>query len=153
MKTLLKRLTRSKKGLSEIVASLMLILIVTIAGVIVYAYSVSVIGSSSSNFDLQTTQSEDLAKERFQIIRVWSNGQNQLNLTVLNYGKTDLTINAVYVNGTAVAQFVSGNGVAIGVDQLVNVKFTLPFTIQSGSLIEILAVSARGGKNTVIYSA
>lgn len=149
---MLKRLMRNKKGLSEIIASLLLILIVTSAGVVVYAYSVKVIGSSSSNFNLQNAQNEEQAQERFQIIRVWSSNQNQLNLTILNYGMTDLTIVAVYINGTSVTQFISGNAVTIGVDQLINVRFTSPLTVQSGSL-QILAVSQRGGKNTVFYGA
>ena len=148
---MLKRLMRNKKGLSEIIASLLLILIVTSAGVVVYAYSVKVIGSSSSNFNLQNAQNEEQAQERFQIIRVWSS-QNQFNLTILNYGMTDLTIVAVYINGTAVTQFISGNAVTIGADQLINVRFTSPLTVQSGSL-QILAVSQRGGKNTVFFEA
>jgi len=149
---LLKRLRDSKKGVAEVIGSLVIILIVAIAGTIVYAYSVNVIGSSSSNFNLQTTQNEELLQERFEIIKVWSN-QNQLNLTLFNYGQTDLSIVAVYINGTAVPQFTSGNTVKIGEGQLLNVKFTSPFFVQSGSCLEILAISARGGRNTVFYQA
>lgn len=153
MKALLERLIRCNKGIAEIVGSLVLILIVTAAGVIVYAYSVNVMSSSSSNYDLQTTQSEQQAQERFEAVRVWLNSPNQLNLTILNYGKTDLTIDAVYINSTKVTQFTSGRAVTIGIGQLVNVKFTSPLAIQTGSSVEVLVVSQRGGKSTVFFKA
>jgi hypothetical protein len=149
---MLKRLRENKKGVAEIIGSLVIVLIVAFAGTIVYAYSINVIGSSNSNLNLQTTQSEQLLQERFEIIREWSN-QNQLNLTIYNYGQTDLSLVAVYINGTAVQQFTSGNTIQIGEGQLVNIKFTSPITFQTGSNLEILAISARGGRNTVLYQA
>jgi hypothetical protein len=149
---LLKRLRESKKGIAEVIGSLIIILIVAIAGVVVYAYSVNVIDSSSSRLGLQTSQNEDLLKERFEIVQVWSN-QNQLNVTILNYGQIDLSISSIYVNGTAVSVFQSGNSVLTGTGEIVNVEFTSPLVIQSNSCLQILAVSERGGKNTILYQA
>jgi hypothetical protein len=147
---LLKRLKESRKGVAEVVGSLIIILIVAIAGVIVYAYSVDVIGTTSSRFSLQTAQNEELIQERFEIVRVWSN-QDIVNITVLNYGRTDLSIVSVYVNGTAVSIYDSGNSITIGPGQLVNVQFVSPLEIPVDSYLEILAISERGGKNTVLY--
>ncbi len=152
MNNLLRRLRESKRGVAEVIGSLVIILIVSLAGVVVYAYSVNIMGSYNSNFNLQTAQSEGLLKERFEIVGVWLN-QNQLNLTVLDYGQTDLSVVAVYINGTAVTQFTNGNRATIGAGELVNVKFASPLTIQQGDCLEILAVSERGGKNTVLYQA
>jgi flagellin-like protein len=144
------KLRSSKKGLSEIIGSLILIMIVSISGVIVYAYSVNIIGSSSSDFNIRTSQNEELLKEKFQILRVWMN-QNQMNLTILNWGQTDFTISAVYVNGLAVTNLELKNSVTVGPSELANVEFTLPFNAQSGSSLEVLVVSDRGGKNSAIY--
>ncbi len=152
MDILLKRLINCKKGVAEVIGSLIIILIVAVAGVVVYAYSLNVMSSSSSNFNLQSVQREQQAQERFQILRVWSN-QNQFNVTILNHGQTDLTVAAVYLNGTASTQYTGGKDTTIGVGQLVNVKFTSPITVQSGSTVQILAVSERGGKTTVLYEA
>jgi flagellin-like protein len=147
----LTKLRASKRGLSEIIGSLILIMIISISGVIVYAYSVNIIGTSSTNFNIRTVQNEELLKEKFQILRVWMH-QNQMNLTILNWGQTDFTTAAVYINGLAVTQFTKYS-VTIGPGELANVEFTLPFTAQSGSSLEVLVVSDRGGKNSVIYQA
>jgi flagellin-like protein len=146
----LTKLRTSKKGLSEVIGSLILIMIVSISGVIVYAYSVNIIGTSSTDFSIRTVQNEELLKEKFQILRVWMH-QNQMNLTILNWGQTDFTTAAVYVNGLAVIQFTSKNSVTIGPGELANVEFTLPFTAQLGSNLEVLVVSDRGGKNSAVY--
>lgn len=146
----IKKFLRCKKGISEVIGSLIIILIVTIAGVGVYAYSLNAMSSSREDLNQQTTIYGELAKERFEIIRVWSSGQH-FNVTILNYGQTDLTINAVYLNGTSVSQYLSGKDQTIGSGKLVTVEFKTPITIQSDSLLQILAVSERGGKHTVLY--
>ena len=97
---------RNNKGVSEIIASLILVLIVTSAGVVAYSYSIGAFSSSTSLFQLDTNQKERQAQERFAIIAVWSNTSSQLNLTVLNYGQIDLTIDTVYINSTSVAELL-----------------------------------------------
>lgn len=142
-------LFRNKRGVSEIIASLILILIVTSAGVIAYSYSIGAFSSFTSLFQLDTNQKEKQAQERFTIIAVWSNTSSQLNLTVLNYGQIDLTIDTVYVNWTSVANYVGGKSTTIGKGALVQVGFTSPVAIQSGSTYEIIVVSTRGSKNAI----
>jgi FlaG/FlaF family flagellin (archaellin) len=146
-------LFHNKKGVSEVIASLILMLIVSVAGVIVYSYSLGTFNSSSSFLQSQTSNEEERTQERFSIIAVWWSTSNQLNLTVLNYGRIEVAIDAVYVNGTAVSAFLSGKGITVGAGQLVWVKFTSPFSILSGNVHEILAVSERGGKNAVFWKA
>ncbi len=146
----LKRFLQNRKGISEVIGSLVLILIVTVAGVGVYAYSLNAMSSSSSNLNQRTNQLSQQSQERFEIIRAWSNDQ-QMNITVLNYGQTDLHIVAVYVNGTPAQQYMSGVDKTVGTDQLLTVEFTSPVQVTAGSNLEILAVSERGGKTTVLY--
>jgi len=146
-------LFRNKRGVSEIIASLMLVLIVTSAGVVAYSYSIGAFSSSTSLFQLDTNQKEEQAQERFAIIAVWSNTPNQLNLTVLNYGQIDLTIDMVYINSTSVGSYLGGRSTTIGKSALVQVSFTSPVTIQAGSTYEIVVVSTRGSKNAVNWKA
>ncbi len=148
---MLRRFLRCRRGVAEVIGSLVIILIVTIAGVGVYAYSLNAMASSSNNLNQKTSQLSEQALERFEIIRVWSNDQNRVNITVLNYGQTDLHIAAVYVNGTAVQQYINGMDTTVGTDKLVTVEFTSPLSVQSASCLQILAVSERGGKDTVLY--
>ncbi|MCW3999251.1 MAG: hypothetical protein NWE93_03335 [Candidatus Bathyarchaeota archaeon] len=147
---MLSRFIRCKRAVAEVVGSLIIILIVTIAGVGVYAYSVNAISQSSDNFNQKTTYYAEQAQERFEILRTWS-GNQIVNITVYNFGQTDLSIQSVYLNGTAVQNYISGRAQTIGTGQIINVKFTSPINLQDASCIEILAVSERGGKNSVLY--
>ena len=146
-----RSLSRNDKGVSEIIASLMLVLIVTSAGVIAYSYSIGAFSSFTSLFQLNTNQKEKQAQERLAVVAVW-NSSNQLNLTVLNYGQIDLTIDTVYVNSTSVASF-DGRNTTIGKGVLIPLSFTSPFAIQSGSTYEIIVVSTRGSKNAINWKA
>jgi flagellin-like protein len=153
-----ERLRSNKKGVSEIIASLLLILIITSAGVVVYAYSINAFGSSSSHFQQQTHMDEEQTLERLQIIRVWWDNLNQFNLTVLNCGEINWVINAIYINGIAVngIQVTDSSGVSVdftGLGQLALVKFISPITITSGSVYEIIVVTERGGRTSVNWKA
>ena len=139
-----------RRGISEIIGSLIIVLIVTVAGVAVYGYSLNALTASGDSFNHKTQQYSEQAQERFEVLRVWSSGQ-RLNVTLLNYGETDLQVAAVYVNGTAVQQYHSGTGATALKNQLLTVDFNSPIQIPSSASLEILVVSARGGKDTAVY--
>jgi flagellin-like protein len=143
---------RNKRGVSEIIASVVLILIVSSAGIVAYSYSIGAFSSTTSLFQLDTNMKEKQTQERFAVVTVW-NSSNQLNLTVLNYGQIDLTIDTVYINWTSVASYLGGRGATIGRGVLIQISFTSPVTIQSGSTYEIIVVSTRGSKNAVNWKA
>jgi flagellin-like protein len=142
-----------KRGVSEIIASLILILIVSVAGVVAYSISLSAFSSSSGSFQLQTIQREERTRERFAIIAVWWNTTNQLNLTILNYGRIELAVDVVYVDGTPASSYLSGKGVKTGTWNLTNVRFISSVPIQSGQTYGIAAVSERGSKNEIFWKA
>jgi hypothetical protein len=62
-----------------------------------------------------------------------------------------LQVAAIYVNGTAVQQYLNGTGIAVVKNQILTVDFNSPITITDSASLEILVVSARGGKDTAIY--
>jgi hypothetical protein len=138
---------------SEIIASVVLILIVSSAGIVAYSYSIGAFSTSASFFQSDTNLKEQQAQERFAIIAVLSYPQNKLNLTLLNYGQIDLTIDMVYVNWTTVTSYSAGRRITIAKGGLIQVSFTSPFSIQSGSTYEIITVSTRGSKNAISWKA
>jgi flagellin-like protein len=148
-----ERLLSNKRGVSEVIASLILILVVTAAGVVIYAYSVTAFSSSGSHFEQHTKLDQEQMRERFQVIRVWWDTSSQLNLTILNYGQIDITINAVYVNGTKVQHFEINGPNPGAVGELTWVTFDSPLPVPEGTVNEILVVTERGGKNTVSWKA
>jgi len=142
-----------KRGVSEVVASLLMILVVSVAGAFLYSYSMEEFGSSWSSFALQTNKREEQARERFSVIAVWWDNANQLNLTILNYGKVELAIDAVYIDGTAVTAFMSGRGQTVTREGIVSVRFSSPIVILDGQTYEVAAVSERGSRDVVYWKA
>jgi archaellum component FlaF (FlaF/FlaG flagellin family) len=151
-----RSLFRNKRGVSEIVASLIILLIVTVAGAGLYAYSLNAFSSSGSSFLLQTSGKEERAQEQLLITTVWWNVSNDyLNITVLNYGKIELVIDAVYIDGTQVlaSAYTDGKGETVATKSLVSVKFTSPVLIADGETYEIIVVSERGSNDVVYWEA
>jgi archaellum component FlaF (FlaF/FlaG flagellin family) len=147
-----KSLFRDTRGVSEVVASLVIVLVVSIAGTILYSFSMEAFNSSSSSFLLQTKSREEQAKERFSITAVWWDNNSQLNLTILNYGKIELAIDAVYVDGIK-ATINEGKDTVIVREETVQIKFTSSVSIQDEKTYEIATVSQRGSKVVVYWKA
>lgn len=145
-----------KRGVSEVVSSLMIILIVSIAGTVLYAYSTSTLSSSGSSFQLETAQKEEQARERLLIITVWWNvTSDYMNVTVLNYGKIEPVIDAMYIDGIQVpaSAYTDGRGETVAKECLVSVKFTSPVSIVNGQTYEIIAVTERGSRDVAYWKA
>jgi len=142
-----------KRGVSEVVASLMMIVLVLIASVAVYSYSVNTFGSSSSSNQLNTALKEEQARERLSIIAVWWDNASQLNVTVLNYGKIELVIDAVYVDGVHASAYISGKGDTLLRGGIAAVRFASPVSIADGHTYEITAITERGSRDVVHWEA
>jgi len=141
----LARLACDRRGVSEAISALLMMLIAIAAGTMLYSYSARSFGIAYSQFNNHISTDEQIAEERFSVLYVWSSqSNNQVNATVMNYGEVDLVIAAAYVNRTQVTQFQGGMGVSVGLAQIVNLKFTSPITITRG-LTYILIVATRRG--------
>lgn len=151
-----RSIIRNNKGVSEIVASLLIILIVSVAGAALYSYSLTTFSSSSSSFQSLTTLREERTQERLSIIAVWwdnSTGQDLMNITILNAGKIHFAIDAVYVNGTAALTFTDGRGTTVVLSDIVSVKFNSPIIIDNDQSYEIVAITERGSKDAISWKA
>ena len=83
----------------------------------------------------------------------WNVTTDYMNITVLNYGKIELAIDRVYVEGTQVSAYTSGRGATIAIGNMNSVKFTSPFQIIDGQTYEIIVVSERGSRDVVYWEA
>jgi len=145
-----------KRGVSEVIGSLIILLIVSVAGAGLYTYSLNAFNSSGSSFQLQMSEREERALERLLITAVWWNVTNDyLNVSVLNYGKIELVIDAVYIDGRQVSAstYTNGKGESVAVRSLVYVKFTSPISIIDGQTYEISVVSERGSRDVFYWKA
>ncbi len=105
-----KKLPRSKRAFSAVIASLILMLLAVAAGVVVYAYVMGWIGGAT-----QTTSHQ--GELQFDSIYANSTSPGTLKIYVRNVGGVDLTLSKIYVDGTekANATAIADAGVSIPV--------------------------------------
>jgi len=143
-----------RRGVSEIISTIILILIVSVAGSLLFTYS-SVLfqrqqGTAIRENKLSTVQ----ALELFRFSAVWWNGNDDLlNVTVYNYGKLDIAISDIYINGVRVEAYFFGRGELILTEKYLRVAFTSPVTIVAGETYSINIVSSNGVKKVGDWEA
>lgn len=139
---------RRSRAVSEVTASLILLLIVSVLGTFLYSYTLNTMGLQQEILIGETRNDAERAQERFRVIAVWWNGSGDLlNLTVLNYGKLDIKIADIYVNGESVTNYKTGRGEEICTSSWRRICFTSPLPISIGAVYEIVIVSERGVSN------
>lgn len=148
----MRSILKNKRGVSEIIASLIVILIVSIAGTTLYSYGMNIYNSSWSFSMLQINGRKESTQERLKIINVWRDSGNQLNLTILNHGKIEIAINAVYIDGKMMT-INQGNGTIILIGDKTQLLVTPSFSIQDGRTYLLIAVSERGSKDEIYWKS
>ena len=136
---------KRRRAVSEVVASLVILLVVSILGTSLYSFSLNVMRSQQENFFLQSRAEAFRAQERLKVVYVgWSGSDNTLNLTVLNHGKIEISLAEVYVNGEKVNSYNDGLGAKIVTSRLAGLSFTSPVNVAPDKLYQFVIVSERG---------
>jgi hypothetical protein len=92
-------LQKSRRGIGELLGSMMVLMIVVALGAILINFSLGTTTTSSSNLISDTRTQEDMTQERFTVLSVWWNqNDNEVWIAVFNYGKIDLYITDIYIN-------------------------------------------------------
>jgi len=134
-----------RRGVSEIIASLLILMIVSVLGTVLYTYSLNISQLQQDKLIRDTTLSTGKAQERFQVIGVWYRQSNEImNLTVLNYGKQELFVSEVYIDGVRVSNHISGFNVEIFSEEIGQIVFVTPSSLSSGIQHEIEIASVKG---------
>ena len=116
----MKRVFRSKKAFSAVIASLILMLLAVAAGVVVYAYVMGWIGGTTQN-PTRTGQMQ------FDSLSAKA-ATNNIQMYIRNVGGTNLTISKIYVEGFDTAnQTAITTGTTLGVQNVdfVNVTYAM----------------------------
>ena len=141
-----------RMGISEIISSLIILLIVSALGTILYNYSLDAMNYQKNVLESDINIALDNAQVRIKVISTQSNySANILNLTILNYGVYSVTIDDVYINNTRVQSYLDGQGVTILPLGLGHINFVSPIPIIQDALYDIVIVSLRGV--TYVYRA
>ena len=143
-----------RRGVSEIIATIILIMIVSIAGTLLFAYSSNYIQDLNDQYQRNNQITIGTAQERFTVTTVWWSGLDDfLNITVYNYGQNDIQITDVYVDGVQVSTYSFGRDTLILTEKLLQIGFTSPVAIVDGVEYRITIVSKRGVSEIVYWEA
>ena len=152
-----------RRGIGEIMGSLMILLIVAVAGAVLLNLSVTTSYANQNSLLTETKTQEDIAQERVVIISVVNAGSD-LKIVFMNYGKIDVKITDIYVDNIRYdhnkfnyyRKWVSGSWVVPypeGVSQVSDlniIDLTLVNPLLSHSFITV--VSERGGSTVLNWT-
>lgn len=143
-----------RRGVSEIISTIIIIMIVSIAGTYLFAYSANYIQNQNSQYLRENELDIGQAQERFTVSSVWWSGTgNFLNITVYNYGQNDIQISDIYVDGARVSSYAYGQNTLILTEELLQIGFTSPVAVIDGSEYKITLVSSRGVTEIIYWGA
>jgi flagellin-like protein len=116
----------SNRGVSQVIAALLLIAIAVAAAILLYVFAIGLLGSLGSSGGQQTKQ--QLIMEAYN----WNGANNAISLTVRNVGSAsiDASTTDVFVNGIKVA---AGLGGTCGITLTPGGSCTASFTAPPGS--------------------
>ncbi len=137
---------KNRLGVSEIVASLVLLLIVSSLGVFLYSITTS---TTNTQIDIARTEASreiQRAQERFRVVAATNTSVTNYTVAVLNYGDIDITISDIYVNGDDIG--ISPEEI----QSLELVTISFDYLTQTNSTLIITLVSERGISHSYSYS-
>lgn len=143
---------KSKKGVSEVVASLVVLLIVSILGTSIYSVSVTTMQKQRDAVKWTFNIESKKYMEKIKILYVnWNSTGDELEIYFLNYGNIVINIADIYLNGFRVLNYIEDRNVPVQTSDVDSIKIELPITITTGELYEVILVTGRGVSNVYIW--
>ncbi|MCQ5337694.1 MAG: hypothetical protein NO475_05845 [Candidatus Methanomethylicia archaeon] len=139
-----------KKGISEIVAILVMLLIVSSIGVVIYTYATGYFSLMSSAITERSKLDINTIKEKFVVVDIIINKSNNTEIcaAVYNYGKTSIVLKSMFINGTKAIT----NEEEILPGEFKWFNGTINMVIPSNTIINLKVVSSLGNYyETVIF--
>lgn len=138
---------RKRSGVSEIQASLIILVIVSSAGAILYTTTLEILNGYEERIDSKEAGIERVF-ERLSLASVyWSGCDDNLTIMVYDYGEFDIKVAEIYINHKRVDTYHYGNESPILPGELREIGFLCPLNILSDSLYSIIIVTERGTPN------
>ena len=88
---------KPRRGVSEILATMMVLMIVSSLGVMLYNISLSNLSNQQSNLSSSVETQKGMAQERFEIIDVIRRNDTHVIVYYVNYGSANVNISSVYL--------------------------------------------------------
>jgi archaellum component FlaF (FlaF/FlaG flagellin family) len=136
---------KSKKGVSEVVASLIVLLIISVLGTSIYSASVTMMQKQRDTMKWTTNIESEKYMEKIRILNVnWNSTIDGLKIFFLNHGNIVINVADIYLNGFRVLTYIEGRNVPIQISDIHIIKIESPITIAIGEFYEITVVTGRG---------
>jgi archaellum component FlaF (FlaF/FlaG flagellin family) len=128
---------RSKKAVSTIVATVIMVNIAVVLGVTAYLYQQNMLGVMIGNYGLYVDRNSNMMQERISIVNIRYTDRSvdtgKLNITVLNSGSRHVNISAIYLNGTDIMNEVEYVWNGVGTNQSSPSQGTYLITVGNSS--------------------
>jgi len=126
----------SKRAVSPVIATLLMIAVAVAASVIVYVWSAGLLGTLMGGGGAQVK--EQLILEAYN----WKDATAGLTVFLRNVGSSDIEVAAIYVGGTAATSGATGY---LSVKQSTSFTPTVPAGITAGTAYVVKVVTKTGG--------
>ena len=121
-------------------------------GVMLYNYAIETTLKYQESFIDQENLNSQKALEKWEIVNVnGDSSNNELNITVYNYGTFDSELDRIYVNDILATSFSSVLNKTIKAMEINKLTIKSPLSIQYDEKYTILAVSKNGVKYSYVW--
>ena len=135
----------SKKGVSEVVASLIVLLIISVLGTSIYSVSVTMMQKQRDTSKWTTNIESEKYMEKIRTLYVsWNSTSDELEIFFLNHGNVVINIADIYLNGLRVLNYIENRNVPIQISDINTIKIESPITITIGEFYEVTIITGRG---------
>ena len=142
---MVKGMHRRHRAVSEVISSLIILLVVSVLGTFLYSNALTAMGNQEDYLKRDLRIEAGKAQERVRIVSaLGSVSQDMLNITFMNYGRLDVKIVDIYVEGVRVTSYISGREDEILTQDLGTVSFTSPVPFVDDANYDLVIVSERG---------
>lgn len=139
-------------AISELYASLILLIITSTMGIMLYNYATETTLKYEESFIDKENQNYKQILERWSIVHVIGDSNNdEIKITVYNYGEFEFEIDEVYVNDVLVTSFNQLGNKTINSFDLKEISIKSPVSLGGGEKYTILIVSKNGVKSNYIW--
>ena len=136
---------RNRGGVSEIQASLIILVIVSSAGAILYNTTLETLNGYQERMNYEKEAGIERILERVGLASIyWNGNDNNLTISVYNYCEFDIRVVEIYLNNERVDTYHYGNEFPILPGELREISFLCPVNILSDSAYSIIIVTERG---------
>ena len=148
---------KSRRGISEMVAVILVLVIVSIAGAALYRTSLVTLGSQFTSYTEQAKDQTLAAQERFEVVNVEKIDLSHIRVYLLNYSPEntmEITVDTVYVDNIPLSWNPIGSVTSPG---LLIKNVVTPIEVSSGTgftpgnVYKFVIVSQRGTGNAYIW--